>query len=67
VPERAGVVEEVLCIAAGSEIGRQLPAALQADDLTPLPVTSLDQVDQMLRASSPNGVAASRVKITVTN
>jgi peptidoglycan hydrolase-like protein with peptidoglycan-binding domain len=67
VPERAGAVEEVLCVAAGSEIGRNLPPLLQAEDLTPLPVESIDQVDQLLRAASPNGLASSRVKITVTN
>lgn len=67
VPERPGVVEEVLCVAAGSEIGRQLPPILQAEDLTPLPVQGIDQVDQLLRTASPNGIAASRVKITVTN
>ncbi len=67
VPERAGAIEEVLCVAAGSEIGRRLPEVLQAEDLTPLPVQSIDQVAEMLRAASPNGIAASRVKITVTN
>ena len=67
VPERAGATEEVLCVAAGSEIGRNLPPLLQAEDLTPLPVASMDQVDQLLRAASPNGIAASRVTITVSN
>jgi hypothetical protein len=67
VPERPGVIEEVLCVAAGSEIGRRLPPVLQAEDLTPLPVESIDQVDQLLRSASPNGIAASRVRITVTN
>jgi peptidoglycan hydrolase-like protein with peptidoglycan-binding domain len=67
VPERVGVTEEVLCVAAGTEIGTQLPAMLQADDLTPMPVQGLDQVDQMLRASARGNLATSRVKITVTN
>jgi hypothetical protein len=67
VPERVGVTEEVLCVAAGNEIGTQLPAMLQADDLTPMTVQGLDQVDQMLRASARGNLATSRVRITVTN
>jgi peptidoglycan hydrolase-like protein with peptidoglycan-binding domain/curli biogenesis system outer membrane secretion channel CsgG len=67
VPETPGAVEEVLCVGAGSELGRDLPAILQAQDLTPLPVRDLDQVDQLLRASARGGLATSRVKITVTN
>ena len=67
VPERVGAIEEVLCVAAGSEIGRQLPASLMAEDLTPLPVQSMDEVDRLLREASPNGIASSRVKITITH
>ena len=67
VPERPGATEEVLCVAAGSEIGRNLPPLLQAEDLTPIPVESMDEVARLLRQASPNGIALSRVEITVTN
>ncbi len=67
VPERPGTSEEVLCVAAGSEIGRQLPPQLQAEDLTPLPVGSLDEVEALLRQSSPGGIASAKLQLTVTN
>lgn len=67
VPERPGVTEEVLCVAAGSEIGRELPPLLKADDLTPLPVGSLDEVEALLRQSSPSGIATAKLPLTITN
>jgi hypothetical protein len=67
VPERPGVTEEVLCVAAGSEIGRQLPPQLQAEDLTPLPVGSIDEVEALFRQSSPAGIASAKLPITITN
>lgn len=67
VPERPGATEEVLCVAAGSELGRTMPALLQAEDLTPIPVQGLDQVETLLRSASPNGIATTRLPITIIN
>lgn len=67
VPERPGSTEEVLCVAAGAEIGRTMPALLQVDDLTPIQVQGLDQVETLLRTASPSGIATTRLPITITN
>ncbi len=46
VPDRT---EEVRCIAAPTDLGTKLPAVLQAEDLAPLTVASLDEISGMFQ------------------
>ena len=42
--DRPGAREQVLCVAARSELGLRLPASLRTPDLAPMPVRALDEV-----------------------
>lgn len=42
--DRPGAREQVLCVAAPTELGPRLPSSLQTPDLSPMPVRSLDEV-----------------------
>jgi cytoskeletal protein RodZ len=50
VAERAGRTEEVRCLAARSDLGSRLPPVLQAEDLAPLAVRSLDEISSMFKS-----------------
>lgn len=42
--------EELLCMAATTDLGPSLPAVLQGEDLTPLSVRSLDEISALFRS-----------------
>ncbi len=51
-----GAQERIACFASNQELGRALPATVRADDLTPLPVGSLDALAALYQnqAADPN-------------
>jgi curli biogenesis system outer membrane secretion channel CsgG len=57
--------EEVLCLASSLELGLKLPEHLKAADLTPLRVSSLDEVAQSFRRVSRGQVVEARLPIRV--
>ena len=57
--------EEVLCVASELELGLKLPDHLKAEDLTPLRVTSLDEIAQTFRRVSRGQVVEARLPIRV--
>jgi curli biogenesis system outer membrane secretion channel CsgG len=65
--DKAGATEQMLCIASEQEVGLRLPDRLKQQDLTPLPVRSLDEVAQAYRQADPNRVAETRMSIRVVN
>jgi curli biogenesis system outer membrane secretion channel CsgG len=65
--EKAGAREEIACIAAELEIGVKLPDALKMQDLTPLPVRTLDDVETAFDGLGEGQVVSARLPITVGN
>jgi hypothetical protein len=57
--------EEVLCVASELELGLKLPEHLKAADLTPLRVTSLDEIAQIFRRVGRGQVVEVRLPIRV--
>jgi len=57
--------EEVLCVASELELGLKLPDHLKAEDLTPLRVTSLDEIAQIFRRVGRGQVVEARLPIRV--
>jgi hypothetical protein len=64
--ERAGVPEEVSCLAADREVGLVLPPELMRQDLEPLPVRSLDEIAVRFRGIAGVRVDDARLPIEVT-
>ncbi len=56
VADKPNRTEEVRCMAATSDLGSKLPAVLQAEDLSPLPVASLNEISSMFRSLSQDVV-----------
>ena len=50
VADKPGRTEEVRCMAATSNLGSRLPTVLQAEDLVPLAVRSLDEISSMFHS-----------------
>jgi hypothetical protein len=50
VADKPGRTEEVRCMAASSDVGSRLPSVLQAEDLAPLAVRSLNDVSSMFQS-----------------
>ena len=58
VADRPNRTEEVRCMTATSDLGARLPGVLQAKDLAPLAVASLDEVTGMFRSLGQQVVEA---------
>jgi hypothetical protein len=56
VADKPNRTEEVRCMAATKDLGSKLPGGLQAEDLSPLPVASLDEISGMFRSLSQDVV-----------
>ena len=56
VADKPNRTEEVRCIAATRDLGSKLPGELQAEDLSPLPVASLNEISSMFRSLSQDVV-----------
>lgn len=56
--DQPGRTEEVRCMAARSDLGSQLPGVLQAEDLVPLGVRSLDEISRMFQSLGEEVVEA---------
>lgn len=65
--EQAGAREEIACIASELELGVKLPDALKLQDLTPLPVGSLDDVLAAFDGLGQGAVAKVRLPLQVAN
>jgi hypothetical protein len=65
VLEGPGDQEEVLCLASSLELGLRLPEHLKAADLTPMRVSSLEEVAQSFRRVSRGQVVEARLPIRV--
>jgi hypothetical protein len=50
VADKPNRTEEVRCMAATADLGLKLPNVLQAEDLAPLPVGSLNDISSMFRS-----------------
>ena len=59
--DRPGGRETVACLAAERGVGLRLPPQLNSEDLTPLPVTSLDQIASQIRSISGGRVTDARL------
>jgi curli biogenesis system outer membrane secretion channel CsgG len=62
--DRRGASEQVLCLAAPSELGVRLPPQLRTPDLAPMPVRSLDEVVTAYRQLD-RGLVEARLPIRV--
>jgi hypothetical protein len=56
VADKPNRTEEVRCMAATKDLGSKLPGELQAEDLSPLPVASLNDISSMFRSLSQDVV-----------
>jgi hypothetical protein len=56
VADKPNRTEEVRCMAASKDLGAKLPSVLQAEDLAPLPVASLNEIGSMFRSLSQDVV-----------
>jgi hypothetical protein len=56
VADEPNRTEEVRCITASTDLGSKLPGLLQAEDLAPLPVSSLNDISSMFQRLSPKVV-----------
>jgi len=65
--EHAGSREEIACIASELELGVKLPEQLKLQDLTPLPVASLDDVLAAFDGLGQGAVAKARLPIQIAN
>jgi hypothetical protein len=64
VADKPNRTEEVRCMAATKDLGSKLPGELQAEDLSPLPVASLNEISGMFRSLSQD-VVETRLVILV--
>jgi hypothetical protein len=64
VADEPNRTEEVRCITASTDLGSKLPGLLQAEDLAPLPVSSLNDISSMFRSLSAD-VAETRLVVLV--
>jgi hypothetical protein len=63
--DKAGGREAVACLASDLEVGLRLPDVLKAQDLEPLPVAGLDDVEARFRSAGGPRVDDARVTIDV--
>ena len=63
--DKAGGREAVACLASDLEVGLRLPDVLKAQDLEPLPVAGLDDVEAQFRSAGGPRVDDARVTIDV--
>jgi hypothetical protein len=61
-----GKRESVACLASDLEVGIKLPDELKIQDLTPMPVRSIDEVADRFRSIAPSHVDDARIGIEVT-
>jgi len=65
--ESPGAEEEVVCLASYKEVGLRLPDYLKVDDLTPLPVGSIDELVSAFKQIDSTGLVETRLPIRVGN
>lgn len=65
VPERPASREDILCLAAGSELGTRLPSTLKLQDLAPLPVQELDDIVLAFRRAGAKDLASTKLTVEV--
>ena len=65
VADKPNRTEEVRCIAATRDLGSKLPGELQAEDLSPLPVASLNDISSMFRRLSGDVVETQLVVLVL--
>jgi len=63
--DKAGATEEIVCVGSYKEIGLELPSSLKAQDLTPLPVRSIDDLVATFKRSDSAGLVQARLPIRV--
>lgn len=63
--DTAGASEQVMCFASPDEVGVELPASLKQQDLTPLPVRSMEAVAAEFGAIPGTTVQSRRIAIRV--
>jgi hypothetical protein len=63
--DKAGGREAVACLASDLELGLKLPDRLKAQDLEPLPVAGLDDVETQFRTAGGPRIADARLSIDV--
>ena len=59
-------IEEIACVASEREVGLYLDEELKTLDLSPLPVTSVDELISVFRDIDPSGLGVARMSIRVT-
>ena len=65
--EHGGAREEIACVASELELGVKLPEQLKLQDLSPLPVGSLDEVMAAFDGLGQGAIAQARMPIQVVN
>jgi peptidoglycan hydrolase-like protein with peptidoglycan-binding domain len=65
--DRPGANEQIVCVASRKELGLRLPQQLKTQDLTPMPVQSVDEVVAAFREIDRSDVVEARLPIRVTN
>lgn len=65
--DHPGTIEHVVCLGSDVELGPHLPQPLQVEDLTPIPVDSLNDVMQMFSGIGKSEVVFAHAKIQVAN
>jgi peptidoglycan hydrolase-like protein with peptidoglycan-binding domain/curli biogenesis system outer membrane secretion channel CsgG len=65
--DRPGANEEVVCFASPKEVGVSLPRELKRDDLTPLPVGSMDELIEAFNKVDSVTLVKARLPIRVIN
>ncbi len=63
--EQPGAKENIACAASRTEFGPNLPASLRQDDLTPLPVKTLTELEKAVRAVAPTDLAFTRLEFLI--
>ena len=65
--DRPGANEQVVCVASRKELGLRLPQQLKTQDLTPMPVQSVEELVAAFREIDRTDVVEARLPIRVTN
>lgn len=63
--DKAGGEEQVACLGAHEEVGLRLPEQLKANDLEPLPVSSLNDMAARFRQSARTDISDARMTVEV--
>jgi curli biogenesis system outer membrane secretion channel CsgG len=63
--DKPGAKEEIVCVASYKEVGLMLPGNLKAQDLTPLPIRSIDELVAAFKRADSKGLVQARLPIRV--